>query len=119
MIQIQNITKSYGDFKAVDDVSFDVPSGRIVGFLGPNGAGKTTTIKIVTGVLNADSGNVLINGVNNRANPVEAKKQIGYIPDNNDVFLRLKGIEYINFIADMYGVDPQVRKERIEIQPSF
>ena len=114
MIQIQNITKSYGDFKAVDDVSFDVPSGRIVGFLGPNGAGKTTTIKIVTGVLNADSGNVLINGVNNRANPVEAKKQIGYIPDNNDVFLRLKGIEYINFIADMYGVDPQVRKERIQ-----
>lgn len=114
MIQINNLTKAYGDFKAVDDISFTVPSGKIVGFLGPNGAGKTTSIKMITGVLSIDSGRVLINGVNTAVDPIEAKKQIGYIPDNNDAFLRLKGIEYINFIADIYNVDSNVRKERIK-----
>lgn len=114
MIQINNLTKSYGTFKAVDNISLTVPSGKIVGFLGPNGAGKTTTIKMVTGVLSTDSGSVLINGVNTVTDPIAAKRQIGYIPDNNDVFLRLKGIEYINFIADLYNVDSTVRKERIK-----
>lgn len=114
MIQINNLTKSYGTFKAVDNISLTVPSGKIVGFLGPNGAGKTTTIKMVTGVLSTDSGSVLINGVNMVTDPIAAKKQIGYIPDNNDVFLRLKGIEYVNFIADIYNVDSEVRKERIK-----
>lgn len=113
MIQVNNLTKTYGDFKAVDNISFTVPSGKIVGFLGPNGAGKTTSIKMITGVLSADSGDILINGVNTITDSINAKKQIGYIPDNNDVFLRLKGIEYINFIADIYNVDSNVRKERI------
>lgn len=114
MIQITNLTKYYDKFKAVDNISFTVPSGKIIGFLGPNGAGKTTTIKIITGVLSCDSGSVLINGININDDPIEAKKQIGYIPDNSDAFLRLKGIEYINFIADVYDVDADVRKERIQ-----
>lgn len=114
MIQINNLTKTYGDFKAVDNISLTVPSGKIVGFLGPNGAGKTTSIKMITGVLSADSGDITVNGINIVTDPIEAKKQIGYIPDNNDVFLRLKGIEYINFIADIYNVDSDVRKERIK-----
>lgn len=114
MIQINNLTKAYGDFKAVDDISFTVPSGKIVGFLGPNGAGKTTSIKMITGALSIDSGSVLVNGINTAVNPIETKRQIGYIPDNNDAFLRLKGIEYINFIADIYNVDSNVRKERIK-----
>lgn len=114
MIQINNLTKTYGDFKAVDNISLTVPSGKIVGFLGPNGAGKTTSIKMITGVLSADSGDITVNGINIVTDPIEAKKQIGYIPDNNDVFLRLKGIEYINFIADIYNVDSNARKERIK-----
>lgn len=114
MIQINNLTKTYGDFKAVDNISLTVPSGKIVGFLGPNGAGKTTSIKMITGVLSADSGDITVNGINIVTDPIEAKKQIGYIPDNNDVFLRLKGIEYINFIADIYNVDSNERKERIK-----
>lgn len=114
MIQISNLTKYYGTFKAVDNISLTVPSGKIVGFLGPNGAGKTTTIKMITGVIGIDSGSIAINNIDVAKNPIDAKKQIGFIPDNSDVFLRLKGIEYLNFMADIYDVDTAVRKERIQ-----
>ena len=114
MIQINNLTKYFGTFKAVDNISFTVPSGKIIGFLGPNGAGKTTTIKMITGVINPDNGYVLINGIDMSKNPLEAKKQIGFIPDNSDAFLRLKGIEYLNFIADVYEIDSSARNERIK-----
>ncbi len=113
MIQITNLTKCFGDFKAVDNISLTIPSGKIIGFLGPNGAGKTTTIKMITGVLSSDGGTVLVNGINIKTDAINAKKQIGFIPDSSDAFLRLKGIEYINFIADVYDVDSAVRKERI------
>lgn len=121
MIELININKSYsGIVKAVDNLTFTIPEGQITGFLGPNGAGKTTTIKIITGVLNADSGSVTINGTNIRENPLEAKRQFGYVPDNPDMFLRLKGMEYLNFMADIYNVPGDLRKKRIqELAESF
>lgn len=114
MIELINVNKSYsGIVKAVDNLTLTIPEGQITGFLGPNGAGKTTTIKIITGVLNADSGSITINGTNIRENPIEAKRQFGYVPDNPDMFLRLKGMEYLNFMADIYKVESSLRKERI------
>jgi len=115
MIELINVNKSYsGIVKAVDDLTLTIPEGQITGFLGPNGAGKTTTIKIITGVLNADSGSITINGKNIRENPLEAKRQFGYVPDNPDMFLRLKGMEYLNFMADIYNVPAELRRERIK-----
>lgn len=115
MIEIKNVTKVYGGTKkAVDQISFTVPTGQIIGFIGPNGAGKTTTIKMITGVLNPDEGEILINGKNIVKEPLAAKKEFGIVPDNADIFLRLKGIEYLNFMADMYEVPADVRKERIQ-----
>lgn len=115
MIELINVNKSYsGIVKAVDDLTLTIPEGQITGFLGPNGAGKTTTIKIITGVLNADSGSITINGTNIRENPLEAKRQFGYVPDNPDMFLRLKGMEYLNFMADIYNVPAELRRERIK-----
>ncbi|HRU40607.1 MAG TPA: ABC transporter ATP-binding protein [Candidatus Diapherotrites archaeon] len=121
MIELINVNKSYsGIVKAVDDLTITIPEGQITGFLGPNGAGKTTTIKIITGVLNADSGSITINGTNIRENPLEAKRQFGYVPDNPDMFLRLKGMEYLNFMADIYDVPGDLRKKRIqELAESF
>ena len=121
MIELINVNKSYsGIVKAVDDLTLTIPEGQIVGFLGPNGAGKTTTIKMMTGVLNADSGSITINGSDIRENPLEAKRQFGYVPDNPDMFLRLKGIEYLNFMADIYDVSSDLRSERIrELSESF
>ncbi|HOS68602.1 MAG TPA: ABC transporter ATP-binding protein [Bacillota bacterium] len=121
MIELINVNKSYsGIVKAVDDLTITIPEGQITGFLGPNGAGKTTTIKIITGVLNADSGSITINGTNIRENPLEAKRQFGYVPDNPDMFLRLKGMEYLNFMADIYDVPDDLRKKRIqELAESF
>jgi len=121
MIELINVNKSYsGIIKAVDDLTLTIPEGQITGFLGPNGAGKTTTIKIITGVLNADSGSITINGTNIRENPLEAKRQFGYVPDNPDMFLRLKGMEYLNFMADIYNVPGDLRKKRIqELAESF
>jgi len=93
MIELINVNKSYnGTVKAVDDLTLAVPEGQIVGFLGPNGAGKTTTIKIITGILNADSGSITINGIDIKERPLDAKKQFGFVPDSPDMFLRLKGI---------------------------
>jgi ABC-2 type transport system ATP-binding protein len=121
MIELVNVNKSYsGIVKAVDDLTLTVPEGQIVGFLGPNGAGKTTTIKIITGVLTPDSGSITINGIDIRERPLDAKRQFGYVPDNPDMFLRLKGMEYLNFMADMYNVESSLRMRRIqELSESF
>ena len=115
MIEINNVTKIYaGKHKAVDQISLNIPTGEIIGFIGPNGAGKTTTIKMITGILNPDEGNIVINGKDIVKEPLTAKKEFGIVPDNADIFLRLKGIEYLNFMGDIYDVDSRVRKERIE-----
>ncbi|GAB6451605.1 ABC transporter ATP-binding protein [Bacillus cereus] len=115
MIEIMNVSKSYnGSTYAVKDLSLSVPSGEIFGFLGPNGAGKSTTIKMITGIHGVDKGTITINGIDIMNNPMEAKKTFGYVPDSPDMFLRLKGIEYLNFMADMYEVPKEVRQERIE-----
>ncbi|RJP73186.1 MAG: ABC transporter ATP-binding protein [Ignavibacteriales bacterium] len=115
MIEILNINKSYNNkVKAVDNLTISIPDGEIIGFLGPNGAGKTTTIKLLTGILNADSGVIRINGLDINEKPVEVKKQFGFVPDSPDMFLRLKGIEYLNFMADMYDVSTTDRKARID-----
>ncbi|RNB52972.1 ABC transporter ATP-binding protein [Brevibacillus gelatini] len=114
MIELINVTKSYnGTNKAVDQLNLTVPNGEIFGFLGPNGAGKTTTIKMVTGIIRPDQGEITINGKNIATQPLEAKQQFGYVPDSPDQFLRLKGLEYINFMADMYQVPKDVRGQRI------
>ncbi|UOK44477.1 ABC transporter ATP-binding protein [Bacillus tropicus] len=115
MIEITNVSKSYnGSTYAVKDLSLSVPSGEIFGFLGPNGAGKSTTIKMITGIHGVDKGTITINGIDIMKNPLEAKRTFGYVPDSPDMFLRLKGIEYLNFMADMYEVPKEVRQERIE-----
>jgi ABC-2 type transport system ATP-binding protein len=115
LIELINVNKTYGGtIKAVDDLTLEVPRGQIFGFLGPNGAGKTTTIKMITGILNADSGSIKINGIDIKQNPIAAKREIGYVSDNPNVFLRLKGIEYLNFMADMYDVPVRERRERID-----
>ena len=115
MISFKNVTKVYGGtVKAVDNLTLDLYPGEIYGFLGPNGAGKTTSIKMLTGILRQDSGDITINGKNMLTDPLEAKKEFGYVPDNPDMFLRLKGIEFLNFIGDIYQVPVDVRKERIE-----
>jgi len=115
MIELKSVYKSYnGTVNAVEDLTLTIPKGEIFGFLGPNGAGKTTTIKMITGILNPDRGKITINGIDAQKEPLKAKKQFGYVPDSPDIFLRLKGIEYLNFMADMYDVPKEVRKERIE-----
>lgn len=114
MIDIQGVTKSFnGQTKAVDNLHLRIPSGEIFGFLGPNGAGKTTTIKMMTGITRPDRGTVLINGKDILLDTLEAKRQFGFVPDSPDLFLRLKGLEYINFMADMYEVPQELRQERI------
>ena len=116
MIEFKDVSKSYiKDKKSVDSLNFSVQDGEIFWFLGPNGAGKTTTIKMLTGILDIDvGGDILIDGKSIKSNPLEAKKQFGYIPDSPDMFLKLKGIEYLNFIADVYEISKEDRKERIE-----
>ncbi|NLM25103.1 MAG: ABC transporter ATP-binding protein, partial [Firmicutes bacterium] len=114
MIELSNVNKTYGGtVKAVDNLSLTVPSGEIFGFLGPNGAGKTTTIKMITGILAPDSGQIKVNGIDIKEEPLKVKQQIGFVPDNPNVFLRLKGIEYLNFMADIYQVPKDERVERI------
>jgi len=116
MIELSNVSKTFnGKVKAVDNVTMTVKDGEIFGFLGPNGAGKTTTIKIITGILNADSGSVKINGYDIKKDTIQAKFQFGFVPDDPNMFLRLKGIEYLNFMADIYDVPSDVRRQRIEI----
>ena len=115
MITINHVSKSYvKGKKSVDNLNLEIKNGEIFGFLGPNGAGKTTTIKMITGILKPDEGEILLDGKNIEKHPVDAKKTIGFVPDSPDMFLRLTGIEYLNFIADMYEVSSEDRKERIE-----
>jgi len=115
MISINNITKSYnGTYKAVDNLNLEIKDGEIYGLLGPNGAGKTTTIKMITGIISPTSGNIEINSIDINKNPIKAKEQFGYVPDSPDMFLRLTGIEYLNFMADVYGVSKEDRTERIK-----
>ena len=114
MIEISQISKVYSKkVKAVDNLSLIIPDGKIVGFIGPNGAGKTTTLKMMTGILHPDTGTVKLNGFDIVEQPLQAKQQFGFVADNPDVFLRLKGIEYLNLMADIYGVDSQTRQDRI------
>jgi ABC-2 type transport system ATP-binding protein len=114
MISIQKASKSYGGgVKAVDGISLEVRSGEIFGFLGPNGAGKTTTIKMITGILHADEGTILVDGKDIAKEPIEAKLRFGFVPDDPNLFPRLKGIEYLNWIGDLYGVEQGLRRERI------
>ena len=115
MIEIKNISKSYKkDKKVIDNISLKIKDGEIFGFLGPNGAGKTTTIKMITGILGIDKGDILIDGKSIIKSPIEAKKTFGFIPDNPDMFLKLKGIEYLNFIADIYEISKEERIKRID-----
>lgn len=115
MIEIKNVSKSYvKGKKSVDNLNLEIKDGEIFGFLGPNGAGKTTTIKMITGILDIDEGDILIDKKSIIKDSIEAKKNFGFVPDTPDVFLRLKGIEYLNFIADIYEVDEKTRKEKIE-----
>lgn len=115
MIKIENITKIYNKtFVAVDNISFNVEPGTIVGFIGPNGAGKTTTLNMITGILKQDTGDIYINGINTLEDPIESKKQFGFVPDSPDSFLKLKGIEYLNFVANVYGIDQETKIQRIE-----
>lgn len=115
MIEIKKVSKTYNnEVKAIKDLSLTVEDGEIVGFIGLNGAGKTTLIKMMTGVLKSDKGSIKINGYDIVKKPIEAKMQIGYIADSPDMFLKLTGIEFINFIADIYKVPLEKRKERIE-----
>ena len=113
--KIQNVSKSYdGKKKSVDGLSFDIKDGEIFGFLGPNGAGKTTTIKMITGILDIDQGDILVDGNSISKEPIEAKMKFGYVPDSPDIFLKITGMEYLNFLADIYDVPYDERKEKIE-----
>lgn len=113
MLKIEHLSKKFGDKRAVDDLSIHIKPGEIYGFIGHNGAGKTTTLKSVAGILSFDSGEIYINGKSIKTQPLECKKDIAYIPDNPDIYDYMTGIKYLNFIADIFGVDTQSRNERI------
>jgi len=116
MIELSEVTKSFNlTVKAVDNIDLKVNNGEIFGFLGPNGAGKTTTIKMITGILAPDNGRILIDGLDIIKDPLKAKKQFGFVPDSPNMFLRLKGFEYLNFMSDIYDVPSKERKEKIEM----
>ena len=113
MLNIEHLTKTYGEKKAVDDLNLHIRPGEIYGFIGHNGAGKTTTLKSVAGILQFDAGEIYIGGDSVREKPLECKRKIAYIPDNPDLYEYMTGIKYLNFIADMFGVDAALRRERI------
>ena len=113
MLNIQHLTKIYGGKKAVDDLSLHIRPGEIYGFIGHNGAGKTTTLKSCCGILQFDSGDILVDGVSIRKDPLACKKRMAYIPDNPDLYEYMTGIQYLNFIADVFGVPAAERAERI------
>ena len=114
MLNISHLTKTYGEKKAVDDLSLHIAPGEIYGFIGHNGAGKTTTIKAVVGILQFDEGEITIDGVSVKDNPIACKKKIAYIPDNPDLYDFMSGIKYLNFVADIFGVSAEDRRERIK-----
>ena len=113
MLNIEHLTKTYGENKAVDDLNLHIRPGEIYGFIGHNGAGKTTTLKSVAGILQFDAGEIYIGGDSVREKPLECKRKIAYIPDNPDLYEYMTGIRYLNFIADIFGVDAALRRERI------
>ena len=113
MLQIEHLTKRYGDKKAVDDLNLHIRPGEICGFIGHNGAGKTTTLKSVAGILQFDEGEIRIGGKSIRTDPLDCKRDLAYIPDNPDLYDYMSGIKYLNFIADIFGVSAQARQERI------
>ena len=104
MLELINFSKSYGNKLAVDNISFKVESGDIYAFVGPNGAGKTTTLKAICGILDFDKGDIFIDGLSIKTNPIECKRKIAYLPDNPDLYEFLKGIDYLNFICDVYDI---------------
>ena len=116
MIDLQSVTKTYAKngVKALDDLTLHVEGGELFGFIGPNGAGKTTTIKLMTGILRPDAGTVTIAGRRMDQDRLDAQRQIGFVPDGNDLYDRLSGMEYLNFMADIYQVDARQRKQHIE-----
>ena len=114
MLEICHLTKIYGEKKAVDDLSLSIDAGEIYGFIGHNGAGKTTTLKSVVGILRFDSGEIKINGISVNEDPIACKKQLAYIPDNPDLYDFMTGIKYLNFIADIFGIEQKTREERIK-----
>lgn len=114
MLEIRELTKTYGEKKAVDNLSLHIMSGEIYGFIGHNGAGKTTTLKAVAGIMQFDEGEILIDGKSIKDQPIECKKEMAYIPDNPDLYDFMTGIQYLNFVADIYGVSAEERQERIK-----
>lgn len=113
MLEVKNLLKTYGAKKAVDNASFVVKNGELCAFIGKNGAGKTTAIKCICGIIDFDDGEILINGKNIKTETIEAKKNIAYIPDNPSLYDFMTGIEYLNFVSDIYGVGKENRKDRI------
>ena len=114
MLKIENLTKTYGQKKAVDNLSLEIENGHIYGFIGHNGAGKTTTLKSIAGIMEFDQGNIYIDNKSIKEEPLACKKVIAYIPDNPDLYEYLTGIKYLNFIADVYGVSQAERTDRIK-----
>lgn len=114
MLKIEHLSKLYGDKKAVDDLTLHIRPGEIYGFIGHNGAGKTTTLKSCTGILKYDSGEITVDGISMKENPIACKSKIAYIPDNPDLYDFMTGIQYLNFVADIFGVSEEQRKEKID-----
>lgn len=114
MLKVKNVTKKYGKKVAVDEISLEVKNGEIFGFIGHNGAGKTTLIKAIVGIHDFDNGDILINGISIKENPISCKENIAYIPDNPDIYLSLTGIEYLNFVCNIYKVSKEDREKRIK-----
>lgn len=113
MLKIEHLTKIYGDKKAVDDLSLHISPGEIYGFIGHNGAGKTTTIKSCCGILQFDAGEIFVDGIDLKADPMGCKRKLAYIPDNPDLYDFMTGIQFLNFVADIFGVDADARQTRI------
>ena len=113
MLKIENLSKSYGEKKAVIDLSIHIAPGEVYGFIGHNGAGKTTTLKACAGILQFDKGEIFVDGVSMKKDPIGCKKKMAYIPDNPELYDFMTGLQYLDFIADIYGVTIEERKERI------
>jgi len=113
MIQLQHLTKRFGTQTAVDDLSFEVPAGQILGFLGPNGAGKSTTLKMLTGMLEPTSGTATICGFDLLREPIEVKRHVGFVPESGAVFESLTGLEYLEMVAALYAIPPEAARARI------
>ncbi len=114
MLRIENLTKTYGEKKAVDDLSLHIQAGEIYGFIGHNGAGKTTTLKACCGILGFEAGEIFVDGISIKEDPIACKKMLAYIPDNPDLYAYMTGVQYLNFVADIYKVPAATRKERME-----